>query len=245
MSHTSILCEDPTCQSCPPPLSRRLLLGALAVTSLAPPALAADPPPANVPNTISGDAALHRLMQGNARYAAHKMNPRDFDAGRAARSGAQYPIAAILGCADSRVGPEFIFDQGSGELFVVRVAGNVISDAGTASLEYATQFLGAPLILVLGHSNCGAVAAAIKSAEGGPPLPGHLPDLIARITPAVTATQSSPPAGRLAAAIAENVRLTVQQTSTTTPLLSQLVSTGKVKVAGGIYNLATGKVHLL
>jgi carbonic anhydrase len=233
------------CQACSSGLVRRSLLTGLAAASAIPRAFAADPRPADAANAISGDAALQRLMAGNARYAANKADPRDFEAGRAARTKAQYPIAAILGCADSRVGPEFVFDQGPGELFVVRVAGNVLSEAGIGSLEYATEVLGVPLILVLGHSNCGAVAAAIKSAQDGTPLPGHLPELIAEIAPAVTATKSVPEPDRLSAAIAENVRLTVQQTSSTTPLLSAMVSSGKIKVAGGVYDLATGKVRLL
>ncbi len=242
-----MMCDDAMCQACLPGPTRRWLMGGLAAASMlsAPRAFAADPPPAHAPNAISGDAALRRLMQGNARYAANRADHHDFDAGRAARSKAQYPIAAILGCSDSRVGPEFVFDQSPGELFIIRVAGNVLTDSGAATLEYATQVLGVPLILVLGHSNCGAVAAAIKSAEGGPPLPGHLPELIARIAPAVTATQSAPPADRLSAAIKENVRLTEQQTRTTAPLLSAMAASGKVKVAGGIYDLATGKVRLI
>jgi carbonic anhydrase len=235
------------CQACPPHPTRRFLLGGLAAASVLPPvsAFAADPPPANAPNAISGDAALRRLIAGNGRYAANKVDQRDFSAGRAARSKVQYPIAAILGCADSRVAPEFIFDHGPGELFVVRVAGNVLTEAGVASLEFATQVLGVPLILVLGHSNCGAVAAAIKSAEGGPALPGHLPELIAELAPAVTATQSVPAADRLSAAITENVRLTARQTSATAPLLSAMVASGKVKVAGGVYDIGTGKVRMV
>jgi carbonic anhydrase len=240
-------CDDARCGVCPPGPTRRWLLGGLAAASALPPlrAFAADPPSAHAPNAISGDAALHRLMAGNARYAANRADLHDFDVGRVARSKAQYPIAAILGCADSRVGPEFIFDQGPGELFVVRVAGNVLTDSGAASLEYATQVLGVPLIVVLGHSNCGAVATAVKAAEGGPPLPGHLPELIARITPAVTATQSAPKGERLAAAIAENVRLTERQASMTAPLLSAMAASGKIKVTGGIYDLASGKVRLI
>jgi carbonic anhydrase len=233
------------CEACMPRLARRALLAGLAGAAIMPRAIAAEPRPAHAPNAISGDAALHRLIAGNARYAANKADQRDFNAGRAARSKAQYPIAAILGCADSRVGPEFVFDQGPGELFVVRVAGNVLTEAGIASLEYATQMLGVPLIVVLGHSNCGAVAAAIKSAQDDTPLPGHLPELIAEIAPAVSATKSAPEADRLSAAITENVRLTAQQTSSTTPLLSEMVSSGKIKVAGGVYDLATGKVRLL
>jgi carbonic anhydrase len=233
------------CQACTSGLARRSLLTGLAAASAIPRAFAADPRPADAPNAISGDAALNRLIAGNERYVSNKVDQHNFNAGRAARSKVQYPIAAILGCADSRVAPEFVFDEGPGELFVVRVAGNVLTGAGIASMEFAAQVLGVPLILVLGHSNCGAVAAAMKSAQDGTPLPGHLPELIAEIAPAVTNTKSVPESERLSAAIAENVRLTVQQTSSTTPLLSAMVSSGKVKVAGGVYDLATGKVRLL
>ena len=106
--------------------------------------------PAAQPSTISGDQALHRIMGGNVRYLANKTHIRDFSAGRAARVITHRPIASILSCADARVGPEFLFDQGPGDLFVVRVAGNILEDGGLASLEYAAHFLEAPLILVPG-----------------------------------------------------------------------------------------------
>jgi carbonic anhydrase len=99
-------------------------------------------------------------------------------------------IAAILSCADSRVSPELLFDQGPGDLFVVRLAGNFVDDDGLASLEYAVKFLGAPLLMVLGHSNCGAVDAAIKVVKEGAELPGHLPELVDSIKPAVIAAQA-------------------------------------------------------
>ncbi len=108
------------------------------------------------PNAISPDAALQRLMQGNERYAANAPDHKDYSAGRAARVSAQFPIAAILSCADSRVSSELAFDQGPGDLFVVRLAGNFLDDDGLASLEYAVRFLDVPLLMVLGHSNCGA-----------------------------------------------------------------------------------------
>ena len=113
--------------------------------------------------------------------------------GRAARVTTHRPIASVLSCSDARVGPEFVFDQGPGDLFVVRVAGNVLLDEGLASLEYAAQFLGAPLIFVLGHSNCGAVEAAIKVVKDNAALPGHLPGLIDQIKPAVLAAQAAQP----------------------------------------------------
>ena len=115
-------------------LPRRSLLGALSATLLA----AAGPAP---PSTLTGDEALHRLMAGNARYRANQVHTRDFAVSRAARVSTHRPVASILSCSDARVGPEFVFDQGPGDLFVVRVAGNVLLDEGLASLEYAAQFL--------------------------------------------------------------------------------------------------------
>src|SRR4029453_16787445 len=123
--------------------------------------LAAEPPKEGAPNAIAPGAALQWLMQGNERYAANTPNERDFSAGRSARASAQFPIAAIVGCSDSRVVPDLVFDQSPGELFVVRLSGTFLDDDGLASLEYAVKFLGAPLVMVLGHSNCGAVAAAV------------------------------------------------------------------------------------
>src|SRR5437899_1780623 len=139
---------------------------------------AADPPPPGSPpppNAIKPADALQRLMEGNVRYAANTPNERDFSSGRAARAQVQYPIAAILSCADSRVAPELAFDQGPGDLFVVRVAGNIVTPDLLASLEYGVEFLGVPLVMVLGHSGCGAVDAAIKVLKTKAVLPGLCP----------------------------------------------------------------------
>jgi carbonic anhydrase len=223
-------------------LSRRAMFGGgLAALAFARAAFAAGPAPEGIP----GDVALRQLMAGNARYAANRPQERNFDAGRAERVTTQRPIAAILGCADSRVAPEYVFDEGPGKLFVVRVAGNVLDDDGAASLEYAVKFLGVRLVLVLGHRNCGAVDAAIKAVKDGAELPGHLPGLIDAIKPAVLAAQATQPADLLAAAIAENVRQTEGHVTTSTPILSQAASSGQLKVAGGVYDLATGRVHLM
>jgi carbonic anhydrase len=235
------------CQYCGfvhhPALSRRALFGgSLAALALARTAWAA---PGATPEGVPGDVALRQLMEGNARYAANRPKERDFNAGRAERVTTQRPIAAVLSCADSRVAPEFAFDEGPGKLFVVRVAGNILEDEGTASLEYAVRFLGVRLILVVGHRNCGAVEAAIKVVKDGLVLPGHLPGLIDAIKPAVLAAQATKPADLLAAAIAENVRQTARQISTSTPVLADAVGTGGVKVAGGVYDLANGRVNLV
>ncbi|HEY9567097.1 MAG TPA: carbonic anhydrase, partial [Thalassobaculum sp.] len=132
---------------------------ALASVAVAGPLTAIPGIAAAAPNAIGPDAALERIRAGNARYVAQTPVEKDFSAGRAARAQAQYPIASILGCADSRVAPELLFDQAPGELFVTRVAGNFVNDDGLASLEYGVKFLGIPLIVVLGHSGCGAVGA--------------------------------------------------------------------------------------
>jgi carbonic anhydrase len=222
-------------------LPRRAVLGGLAATALA----AAGPAPPGEPRAaISGDEALHRLMQGNARYRGNRMDLRDFAAGRAARVATHRPTASVLSCSDARVAPEFLFDQGPGELFVVRVAGNVLTDEGLASLEYAAQFLNSPLVFVLGHRGCGAVEAAIKATKDNASLPGHLPGLIDRVKPAVAAAETSHPANLLNAAIAENVRRNVQAVGAAQPLLAAMVAARKVKVAGGVYDIATGAVSL-
>jgi len=127
----------------------------------------------------------------------------------------------------------------------VRVAGNVLLDEGLASLEYAEQFLASPLIFVLGHSNCGAVDAAIKVVRDNAVLPGHLPALIDQVKPAVLAAQASQPANLLDAAIVENVRRTTQAIAAAQPLLAGLIASRKVKLAGGVYDIATGHVRLL
>jgi carbonic anhydrase len=220
-------------------LSRRGLLGAMSAALAV---AAAGPARAQ---TITGDEALQRLLAGNARYQANKVNTRDFAAGRAARVNTHKPVASILSCADARVGPEFIFDQGPGDLFVVRVAGNILEEEGLASFEYAAQFLSSPLIFVMGHSQCGAVDAAIKVVKDNAKLPGHLPGLIDDIKPAVLAAQQSNPPNLLNAAIAENVRMTIKKVSGAQPMLADMVASGKVKVAGGVYDIATGKVNLV
>jgi len=126
----------------------------------------------------SPDAAFARLMEGNARYVSGQLTERDFSAGRVARTQGQKPFAAILGCADSRVAPELAFDQGPGELFVVRVAGNFVTPDGLGSLEYGAAVLGTKVIMVLGHTSCGAIGATIGALQNGNTLPGHIAGLV-------------------------------------------------------------------
>jgi carbonic anhydrase len=211
-------------------------------------AVAADPPaPGAAPpaNAIAPADALKRLMDGNARYAANTPNERDFSSGRAARVQGQYPIAQILSCSDSRVSPELAFDQGPGDLFVMRVAGNIVTPDLLASLEYGAQFLGAPLIMVLGHSGCGAVDAAVKVLKTKTVLPGHLPELIRAIKPAVIAAKKTNTGNLLDNAVAENVRRQVARLKSQPPIVQKLYAGEKIDIVGAVYDLATGKVTVM
>jgi carbonic anhydrase len=235
-----------------PQVSRRDFLKAGALAALAPMgmgvAIAADPPVPGAPpppNAIAPADALKRLMEGNARYADNTPNERDFSSGRAARVQGQYPIAAILSCADSRVAPELAFDQGPGDLFVVRVAGNIVNPDLLASLEYGVQFLGAPLIMVLGHTGCGAVDAAIKVLKTKAVLPGHLPELITAIKPAVIVAEKTQTGNLLDNAIAENVRRQVSRLKNSPPVVQKSYAAKKIDIVGAMYDLATGKVALV
>jgi carbonic anhydrase len=223
-------------------LSRRTLLqGALAATAMAalPRALRA------MPNNIPPSAALQRLIDGNARYVQNKIDLKDFTAGRAARAAAQYPVAAILGCADSRVAPEFVFDQDPGELFVCRVAGNYMNVDILASLEYGVEVLGAPLVMVLGHTNCGAVKAVLQYEKDRKALPGHLQMLLDAVSPGVVEAMRQGPTDELNHAIEANVRHNAQRLRQANPVIAKAVEEKRVDVVSAVYELATGQVRLL
>jgi carbonic anhydrase len=202
-------------------------------------ALADTPTPQNA---LSPDAALRRLLDGNARYASNQLDTKDFLAGRAARVKAQYPIAAILSCADSRVAPELVFDQGPGDLFVVRIAGNYLSGDGLASLEYAVGVLKVPLIMVLGHTECGAVKATVTEIKDPHPLPGHIWDIVDAVRPGIETVVKAGGDNVVGRAIDANVDYNVSRVRSAQPLISEAVKNGGVKVVGGVYQLATGKV---
>ena len=232
--------------------SRRGFLRTGTLAALAPGglnlAVAADPPaPGAAPpqNAIAPADAMKRLLEGNARYAANAPNERDFSSGRAARAKSQAPIAAILSCADSRVSPELLFDQAPGDIFVMRVAGNIVNNDLLASLEYGIEFLGAPLVMVLGHSACGAVDAAIKVLKTKVVLPGHLPELIGAIKPSVVAAQKMKSGELIDNATVENVRRQVARLKAAGPVVQKRYAEKKIDIVGGVYDLATGKVTML
>ena len=191
------------------------------------------------------DAAVARLVEGNARYVAGKMNERDFSAGRALRAKGQAPFAAILGCADSRVAPELAFDQPPGELFVVRVAGNFVTPDGLGSLEYGAAVLGVKAIMVLGHTSCGAVNATVAALQKGNDLPGHIADLVRAMKPAIEPTLKQPGDDLYQRAVIANVRSNVQRLQEATPILAGMVKAGKLRVVGAVYDLPTGKVGMV
>ncbi len=224
---------------------RSFLSAAAAALAVSGPAfgLQAKAPP-KPDNVMSPDAALKRLMAGNGRYVAGVTKRHDFAAERQALAGGQNPYAGILSCADSRIAPEYAFDSGRGDLFVVRVAGNFLNDDNLASFEYAVAILKTPLLMVLGHAACGAVDATIKSLKDGTVLPGHLPSLVTRLAPAVKAVADKP-GDALENATKENVRMNVERMKQATPLLSAAVQSKTLQVVGGYYDLTDGKVEIV
>ena len=194
----------------------------------------ADPPPSNA----SAADALKLLLEGNQRFVeGTPERPNQTVARREALVGGQQPFAAILSCSDSRTTPEIVFDRGKGDLFVVRNAGNVPGPFAQESLYYAAAHLGTRLILVLGHTRCGAVAATLSGQTA------DIPQTAKEIEPAVAKSKSMS-GDALDNAISENVRLTVQKLSTATPL-AEMVKAGNLKIVGAVYHLDSGRVIVL
>ncbi len=220
-------------------------IGAALMTSQSFPTLAADGPPPKPENIMTPDAALARLIQGNARYVKGIETPDSFRTIEPALSTGQNPYACILGCADSRVSPELCFDENQGDLFVTRVAGNFVTTEILASLEYGTAVLNAPLIMVLGHTSCGAVGAAIKATQNNEVFPGHIQTLATAISPAVKEALKNDPKNLAEYATRLNVRNNVIRLREATPLISARVNAGKLRVVGGLYDLKTGRVELI
>lgn len=197
---------------------------------------------------ISADQALRELLDGNRRFvkgqpASPRRSPQDFRG----LAEAQYPEAVIVSCSDSRVAPEILFDVGVGDIFVIRVAGNVIGGAGAVvkgSVEYGVAELNAPLIVVLGHSGCGAVKAAMKHIDAKDSLPGAINGLVELVKPAVAQSKGEP-GDALENAIRKNVEIGVERLKELQPILAPQVKDGKLKVVGAVYDLRTGAVTLL
>jgi carbonic anhydrase len=160
---------------------------------------------------------------------------------RAELAKSQHPFAIILSCSDSRVPPEIIFDEGLGDLFIVRVAGNVLNDEGLGSIEYGVEVLGARLIVVLGHQSCGAVDASMKTIAAKGKAPGHIQSLVTALKPVVVST----PKADLETMTKANVKHVGDALRSSTPILRARVDSGELQVIGGYYTLDTGAVTFL
>lgn len=189
---------------------------------------------------MSPDQALQSLIEGNQRFVANKPRNPNRDFRRLAEvAKTQKPFAAILSCADSRVPSEIIFDQGFGDLFVCRVAGNVATPEEIGSLEFGSMVLGSKVIMVMGHKRCGAVDATIKGAQ----VPGQIASLLDAIKPAVERAEGEP-GDRLENTCKANVALQAEKLKSS-PVISELIEKGKVKVVGAYYDLDNGKVNMV
>lgn len=189
----------------------------------------------------SPDAALKRLMEGNQRFVQHKANHPDQSEARIKElAQAQHPFATLLTCADSRVAAEILFDEGLGDLFDIRVAGNIVTPEVLGSLEYAVDILGTPLIMVLGHERCGAVTAAVQ----GKHLSGHINSFVKAIKPAIANIEGTSD-DLVNNAVVANVRYQIEKLKQNSSILSQKLLDNKLKIVGGRYDLDTGEVSLI
>jgi carbonic anhydrase len=196
--------------------------------------------------TLTPEQALAKLKKGNADFLADKpsISPQDSDR-RLAIARAQIPFAVLVGCSDSRVSPELLFDTGLGELFIVRNAGNTVGTVALGSIQYGVQVLGAPLVVVLGHERCGAVEAAMAVVEKNATYPGSIGDMVEPIIPAALKAKANAGlqgADLLDAAVHENVRRIVERLRTAEPALADPLRAGKLKVVGAHYDLDDGRV---
>jgi len=188
---------------------------------------------------MTAQESLDRLKKGNDRFVKDHLDGKLQDSSRReSLVGEQEPYAIILGCADSRVVPEFAFDAGLGELFTVRVAGNVANSSSIASIEYAVAHCGSKLIVVLGHQSCGAVTAAVAGGDNG----YNLNHLLGHITPAMVASREG---ASIDDVVKKNAKLTVTELKNRSLIIKKSVDSGEVKIISAYYNLDTGKVDFL
>ncbi|RCJ28938.1 carbonic anhydrase [Nostoc minutum NIES-26] len=195
---------------------------------------------AESPQSLSPDAALQKLIEGNERFVQHQPQYPDQSAVRLQEvAQAQHPFATVLTCADSRVPVEIVFDQGVGDIFDVRIAGNIATPEARGSIEYAVTLLGTPVLMVLGHERCGAVTAAVQKQK----LPGDIGTFVKAIKPAVARVKDRP-GDPVENAVVANVQYQIEQLQRS-QLLSEQLKSGKLKIVGGRYDLDTGKVTIV
>lgn len=192
-----------------------------------------------------GEEAYTKLMEGNKRFVSGNLVQKDLgDAKKKELAKGQHPFAIVVTCSDSRVSPEIIFDQGLGDLFVVRVAGNVVDSIALGSIEYAAEHLHAPLLIILGHTHGGAVTAAVD--EKGKPE-GNIGAILKRIVPAVKKAKAKGGSREevIANAIKENVLLVEKEIEKNSPLLKHLIEKGELKVVSAVYDISSGTVEVI
>ena len=196
--------------------------------------------PSTSPESLSPDAALQKLMEGNQRFIQHQPQYPDQSALRLQEVAlAQHPFATILSCADSRVPAEIVFDQGIGDIFDVRIAGNIATPEAIGSIEYAVVLLASPLLMVMGHERCGAVTAAVQNES----LLGDISTFVKAIKPAVEKVKSQP-GDAVENAVVANVQHQIERLKRS-QLLTEQVRSGKLKIVGGRYDLDTGRVTII
>jgi carbonic anhydrase len=195
---------------------------------------------------LTPDTIVQILKQGNAAFSAGNGTAKNYVAQVKASAGGQYPMALILSCIDSRVPTEEVFDRGIGDIFVARVAGNIVNEDILGSMEFSCKVLGAKLVLVLGHTNCGAIKSAIDDVKVG-----NVTALLSKIKPAVAGVtnfqgdkKSKNPAF-VQAVCEQNVRMTIQAIRDKSDILKQMEAKGQIKIVGGVYDLNTGQVSFL
>ena len=192
---------------------------------------------------MNRQAVIEELRAGNRRFLEQR--PRERTTTPASTAGGQSPFCVVLSCADSRVPVELVFDQDIGHLFVIRVAGNVASEEATASAEYAVSNLGSQVVMVLGHTACGAVSAACQSADDLESLPSdNLRRLVRRLVPSVKATADGDPASHVDRAVKHNVHHVIEELRRS-PVIREIEGRGSLSFVGAVYDLQTGKVDFL
>jgi carbonic anhydrase len=231
-------------------LTRRAVLGSAAIgvasTALGSGAIAAPPAPGvtTAPPSLRPDQVLDMLKRGNREFLAGRAAVPDRNGRRRLEiAKAQYPIAVLVSCSDSRVPPELLFGRGLGELFIVRNAGNTIDTVAMGSVEYAVAELNVPLVVVMGHERCGAVAAAVSVVEKGATFPGSIGQMVEPIVPAVLAARRENSGDLLDASVRANVRRTVTRLrEQSEPMLLDRIKAGRLRIVGARYDLDDGNV---
>ncbi len=186
------------------------------------------------------EEALEILKNGNKRFVQNSGITRDFSEQISDTSGGQYPFAVVLSCIDSRVPAEIVFDQGIGDLFSVRVAGNIINEDVLGSIEYGCKAAGSKIVVVLGHTKCGAVTAACKGVELG-----NITSLLDKIKPAVTKVNKEVSEDSIEETAIVNVQLSIERIKTESPILAEMEQNGEIKIIGASYSVSTGEVTFL